>query len=173
MLASDKQFRVVAVCLGNICRSPIAEAVLAKYFDDAGMGEDVTVESAGTAGYHVGQDADRRTRSALARAGYRLNHSARQYNEAEFGDADLILGMDLSNIADLLATSTATTASRIRALRSFDPELAGAAENDLRLEVPDPYYGDARDFDLVIEMVEAAAPGVVSYVQDQIGEATN
>lgn len=140
--------RITTVCLGNICRSPIAAAVLATELDDL----DVTVDSAGTGGWHVGQDADPRARQALERAGYDLEHCARQADADLLGAADLVLAMDTANLRDLQAMGVDAML-----LRAFDPQ----ADD---LEVPDPYYGTSADFDDVVAMVRAAVPGIRAYL---------
>ncbi len=140
--------RITTVCLGNICRSPIAAAVLASELADL----DVEVDSMGTGGWHVGQDADPRARAALIRAGYELEHSARQASGAALADSDLVLAMDASNRADL-----ARMGVEAFLIRSFDPH----AED---LEVPDPYYGSASDFDEVVTMIKATVPGIREHV---------
>lgn len=153
------------MCLGNICRSPIAEAVLRDQFAQSELDDRVQVASAGTAAYHVGNPADRRSLAALRANGYDLNHRAQRFTSEGFGSAGLILAMDHSNLADLRSTLPVAAHGRVRLLRSFDPELAGLPENDPLLEVPDPYYGDASDFEVVLTMVESASPGVVEFVR--------
>ncbi len=142
--------RITTVCLGNICRSPIAAAVLTAELSDL----DVEVDSAGTGGWHVGQGADPRAMSALTRAGYDLDHRARQANPQLLADSDLVLAMDGANLADLQAMGVEAAL-----LRSFDP----AATDD---DVPDPYYGAPADFDDVVAMVRAAVPGIRRHVQE-------
>lgn len=136
--------RITTVCLGNICRSPIAAAVLAAELADL----DVEVDSMGTAGWHVGHDADPRARTALARAGYDLDHTARQASAAALAHSDLVLAMDSDNLQDLRQLGV-----EAELIRSFDP-VADAED------VPDPYYGSAQDFDNVVAMIQATAPGV-------------
>ena len=163
MAATDPPRRlVVAVCLGNICRSPIAEAVLRARFAEAGL-DDVEVVSAGTGGWHVGEDADPRTRAVLARRGYPLAHRAQRFDPAWFDRADLVLAMDDANLEALRRVAPDDAArSRVRLLRSFDPALAGLAESDPRTWVDDPYYGGPEGFDDAVDAVEAAADGVVA-----------
>lgn len=160
-------FRVTAVCLGNICRSPMTQAVLTTYVDDAGLGDRVVVDSAGTGGWHIGEDADPRALATLRSAGYDLDHAARQYHRDWFAPGhaaygDLVLAMDSSNYADLIAMAPdAQAARRVRMLRSFDPSMAGIPDGDPELDVPDPYYGRTDGFATVLEMIEAAAAGLV------------
>jgi len=160
---------VVAVCAGNICRSPIAEAVLQRACDDAGL--DVEVTSAGTGGWHVGEDAHPRTRRVLAEHGYELSHTARQFDPAWLEQADLVLALDAANLADLRRTAGqhGRDHAHVRLLRSLDPDLAGLPDSAPELEVPDPYYGPYEGYLLVLGMVEAAAPGLVELVRSEQG----
>lgn len=136
--------RVTTVCLGNICRSPIAQAVLAAEL----RGLDIDVDSMGTGGWHIGSDADPRARAALQRAGYSLQHSARQTTASSLAGADLVLAMDQSNLHDLRAMGVEAVL-----IRTFDPATD-------ELDVPDPYYGDDADFDAVVAMIRNTISGV-------------
>jgi protein-tyrosine phosphatase len=160
--------RVTVVCSGNICRSPMAEVVLRRALADAGLGDKVQVDSAGTGSWHVGQPADPRALTTLARHGYYGGtHRARQFTAEWFDDApDLVLALDRGHLAALRAlTEDPDERATVRLLRSFDPELAGLGEDDRALDVPDPYYDDS--FPDVLAMLEAAAPGVVEFVRAQ------
>ncbi len=161
--ADEADFRIMTVCLGNICRSPIAEAVLRRKIAESGLSARVSVESSGTAGWHHGDDADPRARATLQEHGYPLQHSARQFHGSWFEAMDLILAMDRSNYDDLvvMAARIEAGAGHVRLLRSFDP----AAPDD---EVPDPYYGGPEGFVEVLRMVESASDGVVAHVQERL-----
>jgi protein-tyrosine phosphatase len=173
-MTPDGRLRVIVVCLGNICRSPIGEAVLRDRVRTAGLGDRVDVESAGTGGWHVGDPADPRGQAALARAGYVLQHRARRFDPDWYDDADLVLAMDSENRAALLRMAPDTDAARrVRMMRAFDPRLAGRSDDDPLLDVPDPYYGGPDGFDAVVGMLEAAADGVVTHLAtltDQWGD---
>jgi len=166
-------FRITTVCLGNICRSPMAEAVLRSRIDDAGLGHEVVVDSAGTDGWHIGEDADPRALATLRSAGYDLAHSGRQIVAEWFDDdhplrADLIVTMDASNFAKVVSLAPDESArERIRMFRSFDPLLAGLEVGDPRLDVPDPYYGGPEGFVDVLRMIERASDGVVTMLADR------
>lgn len=136
--------RITTVCLGNICRSPIAAAVLAAELADL----DVEVDSLGTGGWHVGEGADPRALAALQRAGYDLDHVARQANADVLADSDLVLAMDADNLADLRAMGVDAVL-----IRDFDPAAVGQ-------DVPDPYFGGEAGFDEVVEMIQATVAGV-------------
>ena len=136
--------RITTVCLGNICRSPMAAAVLAAELADL----DVDVDSVGTGGWHVGVAADPRAMAALERAGYQLDHTARQATAANLADSDLVHAMDSDNLAHLQAMGVDAVL-----IRDIDPRSVGQ-------DVPDPYYGGSSGFDEVVEMVRATVPGL-------------
>lgn len=169
------KYRITAVCLGNICRSPIAEAVLADRFAAGGLANLVSVDSAGTSDWHAGGDADPRALAILRQNDLPLRHRAKQFGQSLFADRDLILAMDRTNLAELRADAPDDDAiEKIRLLRSFDPSLMHLPEDDSELDVPDPYYGEADGFADVLRMVSAAADGVVDYVRLALpGHATN
>ena len=151
--------RVCFVCLGNICRSPTAEAVFRRFVADAHLSEKVVVDSAGTAAYHVGEQADARARSAGKRRGYDLNGRARQFARADFDRFDYVLAMDQDNLRALLKLAPSDAAkAKVRLLRSFDATATTGAE------VPDPYYGGARGFDEVIDICERACRGLLETI---------
>lgn len=157
-------YLITTVCLGNICRSPMAEAVLRRRFDDEGLGGDVTVDSAGTGAWHVGDDADPRALRTLRAAGYDLSHSARRFEPDWLERSHLILAMDRDNYEALLALAERhdVPAEHIRLMRSFDDTAGPDAE------VPDPYYGGHDGFDDVLGMLERAADGVVAHVREEL-----
>ena len=149
--------RPYRVCLGNICRSPMAEAVLRAGLDRAGLGRAVVVDSAGTGDWHVGSRMDSRARAELASRGYDGGlHRARQVVPRWLAERDLILAMDRQNLADLhrMAGDDPAERDRIRLLRSFDKRSGPDAD------VPDPYYGESASFGLVLDLIEAAAGGL-------------
>ncbi|MCO1577816.1 MULTISPECIES: low molecular weight protein-tyrosine-phosphatase [unclassified Crossiella] len=145
------------VCTGNICRSPIAAIVVREHLRRAGLDGRVTVTSAGTGSWHVGEQADHRARAVLARHGYPTEHTAAQVGPAH-SEADLFLALDSGHLRELRRLVT----GEVRLLRSFDP----AADGDL--DVPDPYYGEDADFEEVLAMVEAATPGLLDWVRQKL-----
>ncbi len=148
--------KVLAVCLGNICRSPAAEAAIAEAAAAAGV--EVEVESAGTGAYHIGNPPDERMRRAGAEMGLSISGRARQFEPADFDRFDLIVVMDRSNLRDVVARAPDEAAiDRVRLFRSFDPD---ADPDDL--DVPDPYYGGAEGFTQVVDMVRRAAAGLIA-----------
>jgi low molecular weight protein-tyrosine phosphatase len=153
-------YRIVLVCLGNICRSPMADVVLTDRLERAGLGNDVEVVSAGTGGWHVGGPMDDRAAALLTRHGYdATRHRARQFQPDWFDGADLVLAMDAANHADLVAQ--APDAGRVRMFREFDPR----AGEDGGLDVPDPYFGGDEGFERVLEMVERTCDALVASLE--------
>ena len=153
--------RILFVCLGNICRSPTAEAVLralaARDAPDLGL----EVDSAGTAGYHLGEPPDPRMRAAAARRGYDLTAlRARTVEPGDFDRFDLILAMDRENLAVLRRRAPDGARERLRLFLEFAPH--GEPQ-----EVPDPYYGGPNGFEEVLDLVEAAARGLLSYLRQR------
>ncbi len=145
---------MLAVCLGNICRSPAAEAAIAEAASNAGF--DIEVDSAGTGAYHIGEPPDERMRRAAAQAGLSISGRARQFEPADFDRFDLIVVMDRSNLRDVVALAPDEDAiGRVRLFRSFDP----TADD---LDVPDPYYGGPDGFAQVVGMVRRAAAGLIA-----------
>ncbi|NQW73880.1 MAG: low molecular weight phosphotyrosine protein phosphatase [Actinobacteria bacterium] len=165
-------YRVTIVCLGNICRSPIGEAVLRERLTRSGLAGVVEVDSAGTGDWHVGQGANPRSVQVLDDHGYAHHHTARQIDERWFADIDLVIAMDTANYADLKALIPSTAHHvELRMLRSFDPALAGISEPDARLDVPDPYHGTDEDFITVLHMVESAVDGLMGELPELIAVA--
>ena len=160
---NSQQLRVTAVCLGNICRSPIAEAVLRDRIHAAGLSEKVVVDSAGTGDWHLGHEADPRTHAILSQNGYLLTHSARQITSSWMAEIDIILVMDSSNYLNVEAlVRDSGLAPELYMIRSFDPELAHYDKFSPELDVPDPYYDRENGFALVLEMIERSAAEFVA-----------
>jgi protein-tyrosine phosphatase len=153
-------YRVCFVCSGNICRSPIAEAVLRRTVAEAGLSDRVEVSSAGTGGWHAGDPADHRAMTALRRRGYPLEHVARQWQRTDFATADLVVALDDGHYRQLVRMAPdERERAKVRLLRSFDP----AAGDDL--DVPDPYYGGAAGFEQVLDLAEAACAGILAEIR--------
>ena len=148
--AQGPVYRVAVVCLGNICRSPVADVVLNARLADAGL--QVTVDSYGTGGWHVGEPMDRRSAATLTAAGYDpTRHRAQQFGGAHATAYDVVLAMDSSHHAELAALGVPE--ERLLMFRAFDPEGEG--------DVPDPYYGGPQGFDDVLAMIERTADALV------------
>ncbi len=160
-----RPYRITTVCLGNICRSPMAEVVLRQRIAEAGFGEQVVIDSAGTGDWHLGYPADERAQGELARNGYvpATGHSARQISYTWMSELDLIVAMDSSNyrnLQDMVAHSGHEP--ELAMFRSFDPELAHLDAPHPDLDVPDPYYGQGDGFTVVLNMIERATDGLIS-----------
>ncbi|GCD90393.1 low molecular weight protein-tyrosine-phosphatase [Nocardioides sp. LS1] len=150
------RYRIALVCLGNICRSPMADVVLSARIADAGLDDRVEVASSGTGGWHVGDPMDRRAAATLAAAGYDPSrHRAQQYDDSWLGAFDLVLAMDDSNLSDISVGGIGGGDDRVRLFRDFDPVDTGG-------EVPDPYYGGPAGFEEVLTMVERTAATIVA-----------
>ena len=148
--------RVLFVCLGNICRSPAAEGVFLHLLAQEGLEDRFVVDSAGTGGWHVGQPADRRMRSAAERRGIHLPSRARQLDADDLSSFDHILTMDASNLADVqaLARQVGSGSARIEPLVQYCRELRAD-------EVPDPYYGGPDGFEHVLDLLDDACRGLL------------
>lgn len=164
-------FRVCFVCSGNICRSPTAEVVLLRQTAEAGLDGLVAVDSAGTGGWHAGDDMDRRSRATLEAAGYaHPRHRAKQFEPVLFDERDLVVALDSGHRDELWwlaaeAADVAAARSKIVMLRSFDP---AAGPDDL--DVPDPYYGRHDGFALVLDQVERACAGLLDEIAARLGQ---
>jgi protein-tyrosine phosphatase len=146
--------KVLFVCMGNICRSPTAEGVFREHLRLHAPDLEVELDSAGTHDYHTGNPPDARSIEAAARRGVDLAHlRARQVTEDDFERFDLILAMDRLNHVTLLERSPPQYRARIRTLLEFT--------SGQGCDVPDPYYGDQAGFETVLDLVEAAAPGLL------------
>jgi len=145
--------------MGNICRSPTAEGVMAKLL--AGD-PSITVDSAGTGAWHVDELPDERARAAAARRGIALEHRARQFTRADLAKFDLVLAMDTDNLRHLRKLAGNQPTPEIRLLRDFDPDAPPGAE------VPDPYYDDD-GFEQVLDMCERACAGLLAYARNKLG----
>jgi protein-tyrosine phosphatase len=158
--------RVCFVCLGNICRSPTAEAVMRELVEKSGLSARVSIESAGLGDWHVGARADERAGAAALRRGFRLNGRAQQFTSSFFERFDYVLASDHDNRRQLerLALDAAAR-SKIHMLRDFDPSSPPGAE------VPDPYCGGDEGFEIVLDICEAACRGLVDHIEREFGRA--
>ena len=157
-------YSVLLVCMGNICRSPTAEAVLRQMIKNNKLGHIVEVDSAGTHGYHVGEAPDSRTQRAALARGYNLSQlRARKVARQDIDYFDLILAMDKSNLDNLRRMAPPEAHERIKLFMDYSKNF----EDD---EVPDPYYGLGHGFDLVLDMVEDGAQGLVDEIRQKFGQ---
>jgi protein-tyrosine phosphatase len=158
------EVRLLFVCMGNICRSPTAEAVMRTLVAREGLDGEVEIDSAGLGSWHVGDPPDRRSTAAAKARGIVMEGAARQVTQADFEAYDLLLAADEQNVAGLRALAPDDAAlEKIVLLREFDP--ASVADGDL--EVPDPYYGGVDGFDHVLDLVEAACDGLLVRLREE------
>jgi protein-tyrosine phosphatase len=150
-------FRVLFVCLGNICRSPAAEGVMRHLIREEGASEMLDVDSAGTADWHTGKLADPRMRAAASARGLDLVHRARQVRAADLEDFDLVLVMDRENLRNVLALDPA--GAFLGKVRLFCDFCTGHTEQ----EVPDPYYGGPEGFEHVLDLLQDGCRGVLQH----------
>ena len=151
--------KVLFVCLGNICRSPTAEGVFRGLVERDGLSDQITVDSAGTGAYHVGESPDSRAQAAARGRGYDLSRQrARKATVADFRTFDYVLAMDRQNHDNLAALCPPGEEHRLHMMMDFAPGLG-------RREVPDPYYGGSGGFDLVLDLIEAAGKGLIEDIR--------
>lgn len=153
--------RLCFVCLGNICRSPTAEGVMQELLSREALTDCVAVDSAGTAAYHVGENADARSRKTAEARGVDLPSVARKFTAADFTAFDYILAMDSENYENILALANSQSdRENVHLFRSFDPLSPNGAS------VPDPYYGGESGFDDVFDICLAACEGLLEHLRE-------
>jgi protein-tyrosine phosphatase len=161
MIDFKEKTSVLFVCMGNICRSPTAEGVFRHLVDEAGLTDSITIDSAGTHAYHVGEPADRRASDAAMRRGFSMaDLRARRVTDADFDEFDLIIAMDHANVTALEARAPEQPRAEIRLLLEFSARQ--------EVEVPDPYYGGAAGFENVLDLVEEASRGLLEMLAARI-----
>lgn len=155
---SDLPVSILVVCLGNICRSPTAEAVLRRHAEQRGLTHRLSIDSAGTSSWHIGSPPDKRSTLASAARGYHLSSlRGRQVSAADFERFDYILAMDSQNLADLHSLKPAGYKGHLGLFLDF----ADSADGD----VPDPYHGGAEGFEHVLDLVEQASQGLLEHLR--------
>lgn len=151
--------RVLFVCMGNICRSPTAQGIFDRLLENHHLTGEVSTDSAGTGAWHAGKSADSRAKEAAASRGYNLDkYKARQVISKDFEKFDLILAMDNDNMENLARMCPVEHRGKVQLLLSF------GSDADV-LEVPDPYYGGRRGFELVVDLVENACEGLLEHLR--------
>jgi len=155
-------YRLLFVCLGNICRSPAAEGVMRAMLEAQEFADRVSIRSAGTAGWHVGKLPDQRMRTAAQNRGYDLSSRARQVSENDLRDYDLVLVMDRQNLRDVRSYDRESLfGSKIRLFCDF-------CTDHQESEVPDPYYGGEQGFELVLDLLEDGCRGVLAHIRSAL-----
>ncbi|WP_341531152.1 low molecular weight protein-tyrosine-phosphatase [Nostoc sp. UHCC 0302] len=155
-------YKLLFVCLGNICRSPSAENIMNYQIQQAGLSDHVICDSAGTSSYHIGSPPDRRMSAAAGtKLGIKLRGQARLFEKSDFQNFDLILAMDRENYKDILSLDlTQQYHHKVRLMCDF------CSRHTLK-EVPDPYYGGQEGFNQVIDLLVDACEGLVTYISSQ------
>ncbi len=153
--------KILFVCLGNICRSPSAEAVFKGIIEKQGLSDRYEVDSAGTSGWHAGEPADQRMQSHAIKRGYNLTSLSRKFEPSyDFDHFDLVIGMDESNISNLKRMArNANDLAKIYKMTDFCREFAYN-------EVPDPYYGGSAGFELVLDLLEDSCKGLLEKITE-------
>ncbi len=158
-------FKLLFVCMGNICRSPAAEGVMRHLVTQAGLDSQIQIDSAGTGGWHTGARADHRMRAAATARGYDLTSMARQVKDTDLEEFDLVLIMDEQNRRDLRAFDRERQHdAKVRFLCEFCTQRT-------EKEVPDPYYGGEQGFENVLDLLEDGCAGLLRHVQNQLKSA--
>ena len=153
------QKRILFVCLGNICRSPMAEGMFIHLLKERGLKDKYLVDSAGTAGYHVGSPPDERMQETANEHGVHLPSVARKFTKKDFDNFDYIVVMDHSNMLDVLSLQPERTKSTVVKMRDFDTKDVGG-------NVPDPYYGGKDGFEEVFRILERCNTNFIDYLED-------
>lgn len=156
--------KVLFVCMGNICRSPTAEAVFSHYVSESGLAGQIVSDSAGTHDYHVGDAPDARAQQAALGRGYDMSSlRARQVSAKDFAEFDYVLAMDESNLHLLKVSCPPEHLHKVKFLMEF-------SDKPGRRNVPDPYYGGPQGFEQVLNMVEHAAQGLLRRIRERLGD---
>ena len=166
-MSTPAPYRVLFVCLGNICRSPAAEIIFNAVAAEEGLAGHVQADSCGTASYHTGSRPDRRMLAALERAGYSYGgHRARTFRRADFSEFDLIVPQDEYNEQDILSLShNSADAARVRGMWQW------FAADERERSVPDPYYGGPEGFDAVVALLTRSMRKLVAELKDKLIQA--
>lgn len=161
-MSDTPKLSVLFVCLGNICRSPTAHGVFQHLVDERGLGQCIEVGSAGTGAYHIGSAPDQRSVKVASQRGYDLTRlRAQQALPEDFHRFDYILAMDAENLQGLQAIAPDSPRAKLQLLLDF------SAQQQLS-DVPDPYYGGAQGFDLVLDLIEDACEGLLEQLQQEL-----
>ena len=156
------RYRVLFLCMGNICRSPTAEGVFRQRVAQAGLASQVLIDSAGTNNYHPGKAPDMRSQKHAAKRGYDLSDlRARQLTEEDFNEFDLLLAMDWDNLALAESLCPPANSGKLRRLTEFCIKLEAPV-------VPDPYYDGDAGFEYVLDLIEDASEGLLRHIQQKL-----
>ena len=158
-MKDDNKYSVLFICLGNICRSPAAQAVMQRMVDERGLTDRFFIDSAGLGGWHFGDLPDKRMRVHARPRGYELTHRARTVQARDFEDFDLIVGMDASNVDDLRArAATIEQQDKVVMMGNYIRQYPNYDH------VPDPYYEGSEGFELVLDLLEDACGNLLNSI---------
>lgn len=169
MNSTASPYRIITVCTGNICRSPMAEFMLVEALRAAGLEDRAVVDSAGTTSYEVGRPIDPRAARVLDAHGLRgtnTRHTARQFDPDWYTGRDLILALDVDHYGHLREHAPAGSEDKVRMLREFDPAVEHL--DPLEKGIEDPWFGDQSDFELTWQLIATALPGIVEHVRREL-----
>lgn len=153
--------KVLFVCLGNICRSPAAEGVFRSLVEKEGLSEEIFIDSCGTAAHHEGEQADPRMREHAGQRGYDLTSIARGIQRGDLENFDYILTMDNSNYKNVVAMTADNLKYKVKMMMDF-------ASNHPHDQIPDPYYGGAQGFELVLDLLEDSCQGLLEQIKKEM-----
>ena len=155
-------YKLLFVCLGNICRSPSAENIMNHLIEQRGLQDKIICDSAGTSSYHIGSPPDRRMTAAATKRGIKMQGSARQFTRDDFDEFDLILAMDRDNYQGIIYLDKGNKyRDKVKLMCDF-------CRHHSLDEVPDPYYGGPEGFNQVIDLLFDACEGLLDYVVQQL-----
>lgn len=155
------QFKILFVCMGNICRSPAAECVMRSIVEREGLEDRIICDSAGTISFHTGEPPDKRMRQTGSSRGVRIDGSARQIKAQDLDEFDLVLAMDDENLANIHSLDNGSRAEKIL-------PFCGFLKRHQNSEVPDPYYGGQTGFELVLDLLQDGCEEVLQHVINQL-----
>ncbi len=167
-------FNILFVCMGNICRSPTAEGVFIQQVEDSAFKARINTDSGGTHGYHIDHPPDPRAIATAAENGVDIAQlRARKVRQSDFDEFDLIIAMDNENLATLQSLRPEGSRAQLKLMLDYLPGNSPglSAKQRLESEVPDPYYGDIRDFKYMYELLVPASAGLLKAVEQQLGES--
>lgn len=157
-----EKVRVLFVCLGNICRSPLGAAILKKKIKEKNLQSRIEVDSCGTSNYHIGHNADPRTIANATKHGVPIDHCARQLSTSDLDSFHYIFAMDKNNYQNVLRVANGKdVAGKVKMMREFDPLSKGG-------DVPDPYHGGEKDFQEVFDILDRSTDNFLKYLEQEL-----